>query len=187
MEPPRRCGEIWVIPTSHLPTQLRRRARRHPHLPHPTPHAKTPHLAHIDEDALEGVYFAFSSILRCLPYFLRKTRPRASYELLEAFSPSCGECGVTSADVGNNPTLHAHTWEPGILKVGLSITREPLSRPQDWGTQGGASRPSESDNPYPARPILSPPHPARPHPNPHTPTPPPTRPHPRAHTQRKKI
>ena len=56
---------------------------QHPTLQHPIPH-------HIDEDALEGVYFAFSTILRCLSYFFRKTRPTTSYELLEAFLPSCG-------------------------------------------------------------------------------------------------
>ena len=73
----------------------------HPHIPLPhtsptgvdptTSHRPTlqhPISPHIDEDALEWVYFAFSPILRCLPYFLRKTRPRASYDLLEAFSPS---------------------------------------------------------------------------------------------------
>ena len=59
-----------------------------PHLAPPT--LQHPISPHIDEDALEGVYFAFSTILRCLPYFFRKTRPRASYELLEAFLPSCG-------------------------------------------------------------------------------------------------
>ena len=40
----------------------------------------------IDEEALEGVYFAFSLILRCLPYFCRKTRPRASYDLIRTHS-----------------------------------------------------------------------------------------------------
>ena len=178
------CGDLGrVIHTSHFPTprQLVR--------PHHIPHSTTPHhpiSPHIDEDAIEGVYFAFSLILRCLPYFCEKTRPRGSYELLEAFSPSCGECGgLPSPPQSQN----AHTWEPGILKVGLSITREPLSRPSDWGSQGGASRPSESDNPHPARPILSPPHPARPHPQPERPHPhTPTRtPHTRTpHTQRKK-
>ena len=87
---------------------------RHPHIPaHPTsaratgatpspsPHPDTtPISPHIDEDALEGVYFAFSLILRCLPYFLRKTRPRASYELLEAFLPSLTADGASGASVG---------------------------------------------------------------------------------------
>ena len=58
----------------------------------------------IDEDALEGLYFAFSLILRCLPYFCRKTRPRASHELLEAFLPSCGECGARS--ISHLPPTH---------------------------------------------------------------------------------
>ena len=58
--------------------------------PSPSPHSphRHPHLNYIDEDALEGLYFDDRRILRCLPYFLRKTRPRASYGLLEAFSPS---------------------------------------------------------------------------------------------------
>ena len=90
----------------------------------PTPPTDTLHQPispHIDEDALEGLYFAFSLILRCLPYFCRKTRPRGSYELLEAFLPSCGECG---ASFNSNTRI----WEPGILKVGLSITPEPAIR-----------------------------------------------------------
>ena len=141
-------------------------------------HDTTPISPHIDEDALEGLYFAFSTILRCLPYFFRKTRPRASYELLEAFSSSCGECGVES--YLPNPKLHARIWEPGSLKVGLSITPEPAIRFRDREAQGGDSRTSDSANPNPARPILSPPHPARPHPNPRAHAPTPTRP--RTHT-----
>ena len=49
------------IPTPH--TSPRRLAWSILHSTHP----ETPISAHIDEDALEGVYFAFSSILRCLP------------------------------------------------------------------------------------------------------------------------
>ena len=83
----------------------------HPHIQTPParhgnrgdtiPHSNAPHYPispHIDEDALEGLYFGDRRILRCLPYFLPKTRPRASYELLEAFLPSCGgwgECGAS--------------------------------------------------------------------------------------------
>ena len=88
MEPPRFfCLEMGGgISTSHSP-HLTEASGATPSPRHPdTP--TLPHLTHIDEDALEGVYFEFSTILRCLPYFLRKTRPRASYELLEAFSPS---------------------------------------------------------------------------------------------------
>ena len=75
------------IPTSHSSTHLAdwgATSISHSNAPH------YPISPHIDEDALEGVYFAFSTILRCLPYFLRKTRPTTSYELLEAFLPSCG-------------------------------------------------------------------------------------------------
>ena len=62
------------------------------HFPSPTDPYSRAHLTHIDEDALEGVYFAFSLILRCLPYFCRKTRPRASYDLIRAHSRvlACG-------------------------------------------------------------------------------------------------
>ena len=56
------------------------------HFPSPTDPYSRAHLTSIDEDALEGVYFAFSLILRCLPYFCRKTRPRASYDLIRAHS-----------------------------------------------------------------------------------------------------
>ena len=56
------------------------------HFPSPTDPYSRAHLTRIDEDALKGVYFAFSLILRCLPYFCRKTRPRASYDLLRANS-----------------------------------------------------------------------------------------------------
>ena len=84
----------WGYPTtSHRPTL------QHPISPH------------IDEDALEGVYFAFSTILMCLPYFFRKTRPRASYGLLEAFLPSCpaerGELG----ELGRNSTRASGSLE----------------------------------------------------------------------------
>ncbi len=88
MEPPRRCREmVWgVSPHPNSPTPTRRQVQHHPPLPTP----RYPHLTHTAEDALEGLYFVDRRILRCLPYFFRKTRPRASYELLEAFSPSCG-------------------------------------------------------------------------------------------------
>ena len=79
------------ISTSNSPTP-HRGERGDPISPHPD---TTPILPHIDENALEGLYFAFSTILRCLPYFCRKTRPRASYELLEAFSPSLTPDGAS--------------------------------------------------------------------------------------------
>ena len=68
----------------------------------PTP----PISPHIDEDALEGVYFAFSTILRCLPYFFQKTRPTTSYELLEAFLPSLA---ADRASVGRSPSPIPHS------------------------------------------------------------------------------
>ena len=75
----------------------------------------------IDENSLEGVYFAFSLILRCLPYFCRKTRPRASCDLLEAFSSSCGECGASVGQLGR-PHLPQH---PAILPFRTPSTRMP--------------------------------------------------------------
>ena len=65
----------------------------------------------------------------CLPYFSEKTRPRGSYELLEAFLPSCGDCGAS-------PNPNTRIWEPGILKVGLSITHEPAIRIRDGEALG---------------------------------------------------
>ena len=76
-----------------------------------SPHHDTPISAHTAEDALEGVYFAFSSILRCLPYFSQSRRPVSSYELLEALLPSCGRCGVT-AGVWRAPSSTRHTPTP---------------------------------------------------------------------------
>ena len=113
----------------------------HPNIPLPnTSPTGAPHLTssisplqhpispHIDEDALEGVYFAFSTILRCLPYFLRKTRPRASYDLLEAFSPSLTPDGATCGEregrphhipPTNTPTPHLTPHRRGCPRRGL--------------------------------------------------------------------
>ena len=161
MEPPRFFFWRWGSrhPSIPAPSPRRWQLGATPSPQHPN---TTPILPHIDEDALEGLYFAFSLILRCLPYFFRKTRPRASYELLEAFSPSCGECGGHLGGWRHNPPNPARTWEPGILKVGLSITPEPAIRFRDREAQGGASRPSESDNPNPACHIPRPPIPIPP-------------------------
>ena len=69
------------------------------HFPSPTDPYSRAHLSSIDEDALEGVYFAFSLILRCLPYFCQKTRPRASYDLLRAHSGVLVAVGLQGAGV----------------------------------------------------------------------------------------
>ena len=180
------CREIGGIHTSHIPLlHTPRRLGRHLHLTlqHPTPPHLTPH---IDEDALEGVYFAFLTILRCLPYFLRKTRPRASYELLEAFSSSLAADRASAGRVGMES--HVRIWEPGSLKVGLSITPEPAIRIRVGGAARADSRTSDSDNPNPACPIprppisIPPPPPTVPRSTIPPPPPTPTRPHPRAHT-----
>ena len=122
MEPPRRCREMgWgVSPHPNSPTPTRWQVQHHPPLPTPRhpPISPTPR-----EDALEGLYFVDRRILRCLPYFFRKTRPRASYELLEAFLPSCGECGVTSG-VWRAPSPISHSPHPDI-PISPTSTRMP--------------------------------------------------------------
>ena len=60
----------------------------------PPTHTTEPISPRIDENALEGVYFAFSLIIRCLPYFCRKTRARASYDLLRAHSGVLAAVGL---------------------------------------------------------------------------------------------
>ena len=83
---------------------------------------------HIDEDALEGLYFAFSTILRCLPYFFRKTRPRASYELLEAFSSSLAVDRASRwGGTPTNPTLQ-HPTLPHLAPHRRGCPRRALFR-----------------------------------------------------------
>ena len=100
-------GDVGMSPTtSHSPTP---RQLGLPISPSPFPHSNIPISPHIDEDALEGVYFAFSTILRCLPYFFLKTRPRASYGLLEAFSSSLTTDGASVGKERGDPTTsHRH-------------------------------------------------------------------------------
>ena len=94
------------------------------HFPSPTDPYYRAHLTRIDEDALEGVCFAFSIILRCLPYFCRKTHPRCSYELLEAFLPSCGE-RIPHSDT--RPTLQ-HPTSPHLTPHRRGCPRRGLFR-----------------------------------------------------------
>ena len=110
------------IPTPH--TSPRRQARRHPHPPLPTPNR--PISAHTAEDALEGLYFGDRRILRCLPYFFEKTRPRASYGLLEAFSPSWGRCGASPNPI---PHLNALFPTPHHTPLHTAISPTPLRMP----------------------------------------------------------
>ena len=142
--------------------------------PHHIPHSNAQHYPiphHIDEDALEGVYFAFSLILRCLPYFLRKTRPRGSYALLGAFLPSCGG-GVGSAGLLQTQTrTHLGAWNPESRSIYHSRAGNPNL---GLGTPWELDSPAPSSPTHPARPILipppsSPPHPARLHPYPAVP------------------
>ena len=121
--------EMGGIPTSHSPTPRLASSSGGEQLP--IPHSNTPHnpiSPHIDEDALEGLYFAFSTILRCLLYFSRKTRPRASYELLEAFLPSLSaDRGVGGAFPFPNPTLQ-HPTLPHLTPYRRGCPRRGLFR-----------------------------------------------------------
>ena len=146
---------------------------QHPTLQHPIS-------PHIDEDALEGVYFAFSTILRCLSYFFRKTRPRASYELLEAFSSSLAADGVSLDEI---PRAHLGARKPESRSI--HHTRAANPNP-GWVSPGRRFALSDSDHPNPARLIPRPPIPIPPppptDPRAHTHAPTPTRPHPSTHT-----
>ena len=110
----------------------------------------------------------------CLPYFLRKTRPTTSYDLLEAFSSSLA---ADRASVGLLPTqirTHPGAWKPESRSIYHTRAANPNS---GWVSPGRRfahirQRQSQSSLPHPA--------PAHPHPAP--PTYRPTRPHPRAHT-----
>ena len=160
--------------------------------PSPIPHSNTLHnpiSPHIDEDALEGLYFAFSTILRCLPYFLRKTRPRASYELLEAFSSSLTQDGAIRWSRDGIPRAHLGAWNPESRSIYHTRAGNPNS---GWwsGTRRFAhirQRPSQSSLPHPAPAHLHPAPPIPPppptHPRAHTHAPTPEHPHPRAHTR----
>ena len=161
-----------------------------PHLPTTPRHYPISISHHIDEDALEGLYFAFSHILRCLPYFLLKTRPTTSYELLEAFSSSCGEFGasVVRAEQSAQSRAHLGAWKPESRSIYHTRAGNPIS---GWGSPGRrfssiSPRQSLSSPPHPQPALSSPPPspPEHPHPSAHTHAP--THPHPRTHTQRKK-
>ena len=113
----------WGRVYPHIPTPPHRRGGRCSTILH-SPHPDTPPIStHTAEDALEGLYFVDRRILRCLPCFFRKTRPRASYELLEAFSPSWGRCGVTSG-VWRAPSPISHSPHPDI-PISPTSTRMP--------------------------------------------------------------
>ena len=124
-----------------------------------------------------------------MPYFLRKTRPRASYDLLEAFSPSCGRCGGHLGGwrkQSNIPRAYMGAWNPESRSIYHTRAGIPTAK---LATRSASTRASAGAHLYPARLILSPLHPARPHPHPphphpHTRTPTPKRPHPSAHTSR---
>ena len=128
----------------------------------------------------------------CLPYFFRKTRPRASYELLEAFLPSLAADRASRWSRGGIPRAHLGAWKPESRSIHHTRAGNPNS---GWVSTGRLFAPirhrqSQSGLPHlvpahlhPAGPTCRPTHP---HPSTHTRAPTPTRPHPRAHTQRKK-
>ena len=153
--------------------------------PSPIPHSNTPHnpiSPHIDEDALEGLYFAFSTILRCLHYFLRKTRPTTSYELLEAFSSSLAADRASLWSRDGIPRAHLGAWKPESRSIYHTRAANPNS---GWVSPGTIRVHPTATIPIQPAPSRARPSPSR-HPRAHTHAPTPTRPHPRAHTQRKK-
>ena len=155
--------------------------------PSPIPHSNAPHYPispHIDEDALEGLYFAFSTILMCLPYFLRKARPTTSYELLEAFSSSLAAYRASRWSRDGIPRAHLGAWKPESRSIHHTRAANPNS---GWVSPGRRFAPirqrqSQSSLPHPAPAHLHPAaptyRPTRPHPRAHTHAPTPTRPHP---------
>ena len=180
MEPPIFFLEMgWGHPP--IPTHPVRRGDRGDTIPHSNA-PPYPISHHIDEDALEGLYFAFSLILRCLPYFLRKTRPRGSYDLLEAFLPSCGGLGGSAGLLSTQIRAHLGAWNPESRSI--YHTRAGNPNP-GWGRPGSSIRRSiqrATPRHIPIPPPSSPPHPypAAPHPRthaPHTQAPTPKRPH----------
>ena len=149
--------------------------------PSPIPHSNAPHYPispHIDEDALEGLYFAFSTILMCLPYFLRKARPTTSYELLEAFSSSLAAYRASRWSRDGIPRAHLGAWKPESRSIHHTRAANPNSGWVSPGRRFVPIRQRQSQSSLP--------HPAPAHLHPAAPTYRPTRPHPRAHTQRKK-
>ena len=144
----------------------------------PTPNT-TPSHTHIDEDALEGVYFAFSTILRCLPYFFRKTRPTTSYELLEAFSSSLAADGAIRWSRDGIPRAHLGAWKPESRSIYHTRAGNPNSGWVSPGRRFAPIRRRQSQS--------SPPHPAPAHLHPAAPTYRPTRPHPTKKKVKKKL
>ena len=146
------------------------------------PHSNTPHnpiSPHIDEDALEGLYFAFSTILRCLHYFLRKTRPTTSYELLEAFSSSLAADRASLWSRDGIPRAHLGAWKPESRSIYHTRAANPNS---GWVSPGTIRVHPTATIPIQPAPSRARPSPSR-HPRAHTPAPTPERPHPSAHTR----
>ena len=169
---PRASYELLEAFSSSLAADRASVGRSPSPIPHPT--LQHPISPHIDEDALEGLYFAFSTILMCLPYFLRKARPTTSYELLEAFSSSLAAYRASRWSRDGIPRAHLGAWKPESRSIHHTRAANPNS---GWVSPGRRFAPirqrqSQSSLPHPAPAHL---HPAAP-----------TRPHPRAHTQRKK-
>lgn len=104
-------GARWGLGHPPIPAHPARRGGRCSTIRHSS-HPDAPISAYIDEDALEGLYFGDRRILRCLPYFCEKTRPRGSCELLEALSPSLTADGASGATQSYTPTLQSHTLTP---------------------------------------------------------------------------
>ena len=124
----------------------------------------------------------------CSPYFLRKTRPTTSYELLEAFSSSLAAYGAIRWSRDGIPRAHLGAWKPESRSIYHTRAGNPNS---GWVSPGRRFAPirqrqsqSSPPHPAPAHPHPAPPtyRPTRPHPSTHTRAPTPTRPHPSTHT-----
>lgn len=132
----------------------------------------------------------------CLPYFLRKTRPRASYGLLEAFTPSltADRASPTFPIQPAQSRAHMGAWKPESRSI--YHTRAGNPNP-GWGRPGSSirrsirERQSQSSlaypvpaHPHPAAPSYRPKHP---HPRAHTRAPTPEHPHPTKKKIKKKL
>ena len=119
----------------------------------------------------------------CLPYFLRKTRPTTSYDLLEAFSSSLAADRASRWSRDGIPRTHPGAWKPESRSIYHTRAANPNS---GWVSPGRRFAPirqrqSQSSPPHPAP---AHPHPAAPPTDPrvHTHAPTPEHPHPRVHT-----
>ena len=125
----------------------------------------------------------------CLPYFLRKTRPTTSYELLEAFSSSLAADRAIRWSRDEIPRAHLGARKPESRSIHHTRAGNPNS---GWVSPGRRFAPirqrqSQSSLPHPAPAHLHPApptyRPTHPHLRTHTHAPTPEHPHPSTHTR----